>query len=291
MTPRGRVAVVMPAYNAEETLERTYHDIPKEHVHDIILVDDASRDRTVEIARRLSLHVVVHPVNRGYGANQKTCYRTALERGADVVIMVHPDHQYDPRVIPDLLETLERTGSDAVFGSRMLGGRPIQGGMPKWKYLGNILLTAIENATFLIYLTEYHSGFRAYTRRYLETVNFEANSDGFVFDTEIIAQGMAKRLHIREIPIKTRYFDEASQIAFGPSVRYGLEILKTMGQYKLHEWGVFSSRIFRGRREDLSAGSAGETSTAPRAAPPPAGPPPPSPNPRNPAEPREAARD
>jgi glycosyltransferase involved in cell wall biosynthesis len=235
----------MPAYNAEETLQRTYSDIPKDHVDDIILVDDASRDHTVDIARSLGLHVVVHPANRGYGANQKTCYRTALERGADIVIMVHPDHQYDPRVIPDLLATIESSGADAVFGSRMLGGRPIQGGMPKWKYLGNIFLTAVENATFLIYLTEYHSGFRAYTRRYLETVNFKANSDGFVFDTEIIAQGMAKRLTIREIPIETRYFDEASQIAFGPSVRYGLEILKTMGQYKLHEWGVWSSRIFR----------------------------------------------
>ncbi|HZI67697.1 MAG TPA: glycosyltransferase family 2 protein [Thermoanaerobaculia bacterium] len=243
-----RVAVVMPAYNAEKTLEKTYHDIPKDFVDDIILVDDASRDRTVEIARGLGIHVVVHPRNRGYGANQKTCYRTALERGADVVVMVHPDHQYDPRVIPDLLHTLERAGCDAVFGSRMLGGRPIQGGMPKWKYLGNILLTAIENATFLIYLTEYHSGFRAYTRRYLEEVNFEANSDGFVFDTEIIAQGMARRLTIREIPIETRYFDEASQIAFGPSVRYGLAILKTMSLYKLHEWRIRSSRIFRAAR-------------------------------------------
>lgn len=288
----GKVAVVMPAYNAEETLERTYADIPKDHVDDVILVDDASRDRTVEIARRLGLHVVVHPVNRGYGANQKTCYRTALDRGADVVVMVHPDHQYDPRVIPDLLDTLRRTGADAVFGSRMLGGRPIQGGMPKWKYLGNILLTAIENATFLIYLTEYHSGFRAYTRRYLETVDFEVNSDGFVFDTEIIAQGMARRLTIREIPIETRYFDEASQIAFGPSVRYGLEILKTMGQYKLHEWGVVSSRIFRGRGSaHLTAGSAAAPSGAPLEAPLPGASPPRSPDPRMPAEPREAARD
>jgi glycosyltransferase involved in cell wall biosynthesis len=281
----------MPAYNAEETLERTYADIPKNHVDDVILVDDASRDRTVEIARRLGLHVVVHPQNRGYGANQKTCYRTALDRGADVVVMVHPDHQYDPRVIPDLLETLRRTGSDAVFGSRMLGGRPIQGGMPKWKYLGNILLTAIENATFLIYLTEYHSGFRAYTRRYLETVDFEANSDGFVFDTEIIAQGMAKRLTIREIPIETRYFDEASQIAFGPSVRYGLEILKTMGQYKLHEWGVFSSRIFREGRAASSPGPAAAPSGDPREAPPPAARSRRSPDPQTPAERREAARD
>jgi glycosyltransferase involved in cell wall biosynthesis len=245
--PGGRlkVAVVMPAYNAEKTLSRTHADIPKGSVDDVILVDDASRDRTVEEAHRLGLHVVVHPRNRGYGANQKTCYRTALERGAEVVVMVHPDHQYDPTVIPELLEPLLTGSCDAVFGSRMLGGRPIQGGMPKWKYLGNILLTAIENATFLIYLTEYHSGFRAYTRRYLESVNLEANSDGFVFDTEIIAQGMAKGFRIREIPIETRYFDEASQIPFGPSVRYGFAILKTMLLYKLHIWGFWSARIFR----------------------------------------------
>jgi len=243
---RRKVIVVMPAYNAERTLERTVADVPRDCVDEIILVDDASRDRTVEIARRLGIRVVVHPKNRGYGANQKTCYRTALERGADVVVMVHPDHQYDPTVIPDLLAALDET-KDAAFGSRMLGGQPIQGGMPKWKYLGNILLTAVENATFLIYLTEYHSGFRAYTRRYLEAVDVEANSDGFVFDTEIIAQGMAKGLRICEIPIETRYFDEASQIAFGPSVRYGLAILKTMLLFKLHVWGIWSSRIFRDR--------------------------------------------
>jgi glycosyltransferase involved in cell wall biosynthesis len=242
---RPKVAVVMPAYNAEKTLARTYADVPKDWVDDVILVDDASRDRTVEEARRLGLYVVTHPKNRGYGGNQKTCYRTALERGADIVVMVHPDHQYDPTVIPDLIGPLLERRCDAVFGSRMLGGRPLQGGMPKWKYLGNILLTAIENATFLIYLTEYHSGFRAYSRAYLEQVNLEANSDRFVFDTEIIAQGVAKGLKIREIPIETRYFDEASQIAFGPSVRYGLAILKTMMLFKLHIWGIYSARIFR----------------------------------------------
>jgi len=242
---RPRIAVVMPAYNAERTLERTHADIPADSVDDVILVDDASRDRTVEVARRLGLHVVEHAQNRGYGGNQKTCYRTALERGAEIVVMVHPDHQYDPTVIPHLIEPLVAGACDAVFGSRMLGGSPIQGGMPKWKYLGNIFLTAVENATFLIYLTEYHSGFRAYSRRYLESVNLEANSDGFVFDTEIIAQGMAKGLRIREIPIETRYFDEASQIAFLPSVRYGLAILKTMVFYKLHVWGIWSAPIFR----------------------------------------------
>ncbi|HSP93501.1 MAG TPA: glycosyltransferase family 2 protein [Thermoanaerobaculia bacterium] len=244
---RPRVAVVMPAYNAEKTLARTYADIPRDSVDDIILVDDASSDRTVEEARRLGLHVVEHRRNRGYGANQKTCYRTALERGADIVVMVHPDHQYDPTVIPHLIEPLLHAECDAVFGSRMLGGRPIQGGMPKWKYLGNIFLTAIENATFLIYLTEYHSGFRAYSRRYLEAIALERNSDGFVFDTEIIAQAMARGLTIREIPIETRYFDEASQISFGPSVRYGFAILKTMLLYKLHAWGIYSARIFRPR--------------------------------------------
>jgi glycosyltransferase involved in cell wall biosynthesis len=259
---RPRVAVVMPAYNAERTLERTFADIPKDVVDDIILVDDASRDRTVEVARRLGIHVVVHPKNRGYGANQKTCYRTALERGADIAVMVHPDHQYDPTVIPHLLAPLFRGECDAVFGSRMLGGRPIQGGMPKWKYLGNIFLTAVENATFLIYLTEYHSGFRAYSRKYLEAINLEANSDGFVFDTEIIAQGMAKSLLIQEIPIETRYFNEASQIAFGPSVRYGFAILKTMLFYKLHAWRIHSSRIFRPRSERLLEASAADPARA-----------------------------
>jgi glycosyltransferase involved in cell wall biosynthesis len=241
-----RVVVVMPAYNAEKTLERTVADVPRDHVQEIVLVDDASRDGTVELARRLGLHVVVHPVNRGYGGNQKTCYKTALGLGADIVVMVHPDHQYDPKVIPALIAPLREGVCDAVFGSRMLGGRPIQdGGMPKWKYLGNIFLTAVENATFLIYLTEYHSGFRAYSRRYLETVAYEANSDGFVFDTEIIAQAMAHGLRIREIPIETRYFREASQISFWPSVRYGFAILKTMVLYKLHAWGIRSAKLFR----------------------------------------------
>src|SRR6185295_9904395 len=233
----------------EKTLVRTYRDLPREWVDDVVLVDDASRDKTVEIARSLGIHTLVHPGNRGYGGNQKTCYREALARGADVVVMVHPDHQYDPAYIPELVEPLLAGKCDAVFGSRMLGGRPLEGGMPKWKYLANIFLTAVANATFYVFLSEYHSGLRAYSRRYLESVNLEANSDGFVFDTEIIAQGMARGLRIREIPIETRYFDEASQIAFGPSVRYGLAILKTMLLYKLHVWGIWSARIFRDRAE------------------------------------------
>ncbi len=240
-----KICVVMPAYNAERTLERTYRDLPLEWVDDIVLVDDASRDRTVEIARRLGIHVVVHPRNRGYGGNQKTCYAEALARGADIVVMVHPDHQYDPSYIPELVEPLLRDACDAVFGSRMLGGRPLEGGMPRWKYLANLFLTAVANATFYVYLSEYHSGLRAYSRRYLESVDLQANSDDFVFDTEIIAQGVWKGMRTREIPIVTRYFDEASQIGFWRSVRYGFSILGVLLRYKLHARGIRQSQLFR----------------------------------------------
>jgi glycosyltransferase involved in cell wall biosynthesis len=243
-----KVVAVLPAYNAERTLVATYDDIPKDWVDEILLVDDVSRDKTVELARTLPIRVVVHPKNRGYGGNQKTCYRTAMdEMGGEIMVMVHPDHQYDPKIIPQLVEPLLRGDSDAVFGSRMLGGRPIEGGMPKWKYFGNLFLTGIENAIFYIFLSEYHSGFRAYSKRYLDAVNFEANSDDFVFDTEIIAQGVAKGMRIREVPISTRYFDEASQIGFWRSVRYGLEILKTMVLYKMHKKRIWSHPIFRDR--------------------------------------------
>jgi len=241
-----RVAVVMPAYNAEKTLHKAFDEIPKEWVDDIILVDDGSKDRTVETARLLpGVHVVVHERNTGYGSNQKTCYATALARGADICVMVHPDHQYDARVIPQLVEPIAAGTVDAMFGSRMLGGRPLEGGMPKWKYLANIFLTAIENATFYLYLTEYHSGLRAYSRHYLETVNVPAFSDDFVFDTEIIAAGIWKGMRIREVPIVTRYFDEASQINFVRSSVYGLSILGVMFRYKLQKWGWRNDAIFR----------------------------------------------
>jgi glycosyltransferase involved in cell wall biosynthesis len=240
----GKICVVMPAYNAERTLERTYRDLPLDWVDDVIVVDDASRDRTVEVARGLGLHVLAHPRNRGYGGNQKTCYREALARGADIVVMVHPDHQYDPRTVPELVTPLLRGECDAVFGSRMLGGRPLEGGMPKWKYLANIFLTAAANVTFYTFLSEYHSGLRAYSRRYLESVDLESNSDDFVFDTEIIAQGVWKNLRIREIPIQTRYFPEASQIGFRRSVHYGLSVLRVLLQYKMQEKGLMRSRIF-----------------------------------------------
>ena len=240
-----RVVVVMPAYNAEKTLERTLADIPRDRVDEILLVDDASRDGTAALARRLGLRVFEHPRNLGYGANQKTCYREALALAADVAVMVHPDHQYDPRVVPHLVEPILRGDCDAVFGSRMLGGRSLEGGMPKWKYVANVFLTACANVAFLRYFTEIHSGLRAYSRRYLESVNLAANSDDFIFDTEIIAQGVARGMRFLEIPIETRYFDEASQIGFRRSLRYGFSILWVLTKFKLNAWGVWRSRLFR----------------------------------------------
>lgn len=235
---KKKVVVIMPAYNAEKTLERTYRDIPREWVDEVLLTDDASQDGTVALARRLGLRVFVHPENRGYGGNQKTCYREALRLGGEIIVMVHPDHQYDPGVIPQLILPLLNEDCDAVFGSRILGGRALEGGMPRWKYWANIFLTAIENVAFGLSLTEYHSGLRAYSRHYLETVKFELNSDDFVFDSEIIAQGAVHGLRIQEIPIATRYFEEASQIGFLRSVVYGLSILRTVAKFKLHRWGV-----------------------------------------------------
>ncbi len=239
-----KIIVVMPAYNAEKTLERTLNDIPQEWVDDIILTDDASRDNTVALAKKLGLRVFVHKKNKGYGGNQKTCYREALKLGADIMIMIHPDHQYDPKVIPQLVTPLLEEQCDAVFGSRMLGGRPLEGGMPKWKYLANIFLTALENSIFYMYLTEYHSGLRAYSRKYLQTVRFELNSDEFVFDSEIIAQGVIHNMRIREIPIETRYFPEASRIGLWKSIIYGLSILKTLIKYKLHTKGLKRFEMF-----------------------------------------------
>lgn len=242
---RGKkIVIVMPAYNAEKTLERTLADIDRSWVDEIILVDDGSSDGTVELARHLGLRVFVHEKNTGYGGNQKTCYTEAIKIGAEIIIMVHPDHQYDPRVVPYLVQPLLDGTCDAVFGSRMLGGRPLEGGMPKWKYLANIFLTAIENAAFYMYLTEYHSGLRAYSRRYLETINFLANSDDFVFDSEIIAQGVLHGMRIREIPIETRYFSEASQIGLWRSIVYGLSIMKTLVKFKMHKKGLKRFAMF-----------------------------------------------
>jgi len=239
-----KIIIVLPAYNAAKTLQRTLAEIPPGYDQHIILVDDASQDDTVEVARQAGLSVFRHEKNLGYGANQKTCYSQALAAGADIAVMLHPDHQYDATVIPRLVIPILNSEADAVFGSRMLGGRPMEGGMPLYKYIANILLTAVANIVFRRYLTEIHSGFRAYSRKYLETVRFEENSDDFVFDTEIIAQGMACNLFFSEVPIVTRYFPEASSINFQRSVVYGFGILFVLLRYALHKTGLWRFHKF-----------------------------------------------
>lgn len=239
-----KIIVVLPAYNAARTLEHTVKDIPLEWVDDIVLVDDASQDETWSIAQHLGVVTARHETNLGYGGNQKTCYAEALRRGADIVVMVHPDFQYDPKLIPQLIAPLLAKQCDAVFGSRMLGGEFIQGGMPIWKFYGNLWLTALENMVFEIFLSEYHTGFRAYSRHFLETVNLQANSNSFVFDTEIIAQAVVNKLRIQEVPISTRYHESASQIGMLASVRYAFSICGVLIRYKLHCLGWRRSRLF-----------------------------------------------
>lgn len=232
-----KIIAVLPAYNAAKTLERTVNDISKAIVDEIILVDDASQDQTIEVARSLGLKVFVHPKNLGYGGNQKTCYQEALKLGADIVVMVHPDHQYDPTAIPELIKPLINEQCDAVFGSRMINKKnALKGGMPWWKFWANIFLTKIENLILGLKLTEYHSGFRAYSKKVLETLPLEKNSDDFVFDTEIIIQLKVNNFKIREIPIITRYFPEASMVGLVRSLKYGVSIILVLIEYLAYKF-------------------------------------------------------
>ncbi len=247
------IFIVLPAYNAAKTLTRTLDEIPPEYRKNIILVDDASSDNTVEVAQEAGLMVIEHEQNRGYGGNQKTCYTHALKFGADLIVMLHPDHQYDAKIIPQLTQPILNGDADAVFGSRMLGGRPLEGGMPGWKYMANVLLTASANIVFRRYLTEIHSGFRAYSRNYLETVRFMENSDDFIFDTEIIAQGMMNDLTFQETPIDTRYFPEASSINLWRSIIYGFGILGVLAKYWLHRAGLIRFKQFEPTGKNATA--------------------------------------
>lgn len=241
---RPKVAVVMPAFNAGQTLRLTYEALPRDQVDVVILVDDGSSDDTLKIAKELNLDVFVHDRNYGYGANQKTCYREALKTDAQIVVMVHPDYQYDPTLLPFLVEPIVRGEADMVLGSRLLGESPLKQGMPWWKYLANRALTWLENAAFGLHLSEYHTGYRAYKREVLEVVNFTMNSDKFVFDQEILAQIIAAQFQIYEVPIPTRYFPEASSAGFLASCRYGLDILWLICRWLLHHRGILRQNQF-----------------------------------------------
>jgi glycosyltransferase involved in cell wall biosynthesis len=241
---KPKVVVVMPAYNAGRTLRVTYEELPKDTVSTVILVDDGSSDATLEVARELGLEVFVHNRNYGYGANQKTCYTEALRAGADIVAMVHPDYQYDPGLLPQLIAPIVQGQADVVLGSRLKGGSPVAQGMPWWKYLANRFLTGVENRAFGLSLSEYHTGYRAFRREVLETVNYLLNSDGFVFDQEIIGQVVAAGFRIAEIPVPTRYFPAASSAGFWRSTAYGLRILTMLFWFTLHRRGLRRSRRF-----------------------------------------------
>jgi len=245
-----RIAVVMPAYRAEKTLRRTFDAIPHEVVDHVILTDDASGDATANLARSLGIRTLVHDRNRGYGGNQKTCYLEALRMGADVVVMLHPDYQYEPRLVTPMASMISSGVYDMVLGSRILGGTARAGGMPLWKYAANRVLTAVENAALGSKLSEFHTGYRAYSRDALLTMPILANSDDFVFDNQLIAQAVALGLRIGEISCPTSYHHDASSISFGRSVRYGLGVLGTSAAFVAWRMKLARPRIFEGREED-----------------------------------------
>jgi glycosyltransferase involved in cell wall biosynthesis len=240
-----KVFAVLPAYNAERTLAATVGDIPAGSVDEVLLVDDCSQDRTVEIARQMGLTVIQHQTNTGYGGNQKTCYQYCLEHGADVVVMIHPDYQYDARVIPHAVGMIELGICDVILGNRIrTRAEAVASGMPWWKYLSNRGLTLFENMALGQNLGEFHSGFRVYRRSVLETIPFEANSDDFVFDTQFLCQAVHFGFRLGDVPVPVRYFDEASSINFRRSTKYGLETLKAVGQFWLNTCGV-KQKLFR----------------------------------------------
>ncbi len=244
MIANRRVAVVLPAYNAARTLVQTCAEIPRDIVDDVILTDDASRDDTVRIAGELGLHVIRHDRNRGYGGNQKTCYAAALARGADIVVMLHPDYQYTPTLVPAMAAMLASGQYDAVLASRILGRGAIAGGMPRYKYVANRALTLTQNIMMGAKLSEYHSGYRAWTRAVLERLPLDRCSDDFVFDNQMLAQAHHLGFRIGEISCPTKYFAEASSINLRRSIVYGLGVLRTAAQYRLHHAGLRRDRLF-----------------------------------------------
>jgi len=240
-----RVVVVLPAYNAELTLPMTYHEIPFEIVDDVILVDDASKDKTIEVGQQLGIkHIIRHENNKGYGGNQKSCYDKALEIGGDIVVMLHPDYQYTPKLLGAMVHILASGLYPVVFASRILGKGALKGGMPYYKYVANRFLTLAQNMLMNQKLSEYHTGYRAYTRKVLETIDYHLDSDDFVFDNEITAQIFYAGFEVAEVTCPTKYFEEASSINFKRSVTYGLGVLATSLKYFLQKKGLGHYRIF-----------------------------------------------
>lgn len=251
-----KLIVVMPAYNAEQTLVQTFEELPHEIVDEVILVDDHSRDHTIDVARRLGITTIIrHNQNTGYGGNQKTCYTAALEHGADIVVMVHPDYQYSPRLCGAISWMIASGEYDMVLASRILGRGALKGGMPIWKYIANRFLTAFENIFVDVKLSEYHTGYRAFTRGVLETLPLHENSDDFVFDNQMIAQAVAFGFNLGEISCPTRYMPEASSINFRRSVKYGFGVLGTSLAYRLHKWGIVRTPIFDRNGRKLAVGT------------------------------------
>ncbi len=247
---RRLVIVVLPAYNAEKTLERTYSDIPKDIVDEVVLVDDGSRDKTIQIAKRLGMKVYTHPQNRGYGGNQKTCYTLALTYGASIVVMIHPDYQYDPKRIPELVAAIMKGWYHIMLGSRIrTRTEALSGGMPLYKYVGNRFLTLVENLVTGQALSEYHTGMRAFDREVLQKLPFHRFSDDFVFDQQILISAIQQKYKIGEIQVPTLYFSEASSINFRRSVRYGLSTLWVLFMYVLDWLGIYTDKIFVSRRK------------------------------------------
>ena len=239
-----RIFVVMPAYNAEKTLKKTYDEIPKDIVDDVILTDDASTDETVKVSRELDIKTFVHTENRGYGGNQKTCYQAALESGADIVIMLHPDYQYTPKLILPMVSMMTEGLFDAVIGSRILGNKAMMGGMPLYKYVSNRILTLSENLLIQQKLSEYHTGYRAFSRKVLETIPLMENSDDFVFDNQMLCQTLYFGFDVGEVSCPALYFDDASSISFSRSLTYGMGVMQTAMKYAMARRGMGHFRIF-----------------------------------------------
>lgn len=244
MVQNKKVIVVMPAYNAAKTLVTTYNEIPFDIVDEVLLVDDASTDETAKIAKELNIRLIVHSSNLGYGGNQKTCYNEAIKAGGDIIIMLHPDYQYTPKLIGAMAYLLNSDEFDIVLGSRILGGKSRMGGMPLYKYISNRVLTLLQNILMGAKLSEYHTGYRAYTKQVLETIPWKDNSDDFVFDNQFLSQAIYADFRIGEITCPTRYFKEASSINFARSVKYGLGCLKTALLFRLQKIGLAKTKLF-----------------------------------------------